>query len=249
MKEQILQYIKYNKIELEVFETVTSTNDLLKQKAVNGAKSGTVVIAKTQTKGRGRRGKTFISKEGGLYLSILLRPKEFNFDTTLLTSAAAVAVSKAIEETSGIKTDIKWVNDVLINGKKVCGILCESGVCGNEYFVIVGIGINLFEPENGFEGSIKDIATCVFKQKDQEKANKLTAKVIDNFFEIYNSGGFLNYYKDKNVVIGKDIFVLKNGEKITAKAIEIDDKCRLKVLYKDGKTEYLSSGEISVKLK
>ena len=249
MKQNLLKYIKSKNIELEVFECVTSTNDLLKQKAVNGAKEGTVIAALKQTNGRGRRGKTFISEKGGMYLSILIRPETFNFDTTLITSATAVAVSQAIEEISGVKTQIKWVNDILINSKKVCGILCESGVCGLEAFVIVGIGINMFEPENGYDDEIKDIATCVFKKENTDLQNKLTARVIDNFFNNYENKDFLNEYKKRNIVLGNNILVLKNKEQINAKAIEIDDKCRLKVEYSDGNQEYLSTGEISIKLK
>lgn len=252
MKQNLLKYIKSKNIELEIFESVTSTNDLLKKQAVNGAKEGTVIAALKQTNGRGRLGKTFISEKGGMYLSILIRPENLNFDTTLITSATAVAVSRAIEEIGGVNTQIKWVNDILINGKKVCGILCESGICGQEAFVIVGIGINMFVPENGFDDEIKDIATCVFEKENNELQNKITARAIDNFFYYYNkinNKEFLNEYKQRNIVLGKDILVLKDKEQINAKAIDIDDKCRLKVEYPDGKQEFISTGEISIKLK
>ena len=248
MKQDILKYIKSKNIELEIFESVTSTNDLLKKQAVNGAKEGTVIAALKQTNGRGRRGKTFISEKGGMYLSILIRPNTFNFDTTLITSATAVAVSKAIEEISDKKTGIKWVNDILINGKKVCGILCESGICGSDSFVVVGIGINVFKPENDFDDEIKDIAACVFENEDEEILSKLTAKVIDNFFKEYNSIdnlAFLDEYRKRSVCLGKEISVYSK----TAKALEIDNRCRLLVEYADGKQEYLSTGEISIKLK
>ena len=248
MKQEILNRIKSKNINLKIYESVSSTNDLLKQQAVNGAKEGTVVLSLAQTDGKGRKGRTFISKKGGIYLSILIRPKNLNFDTTLITSATAVAVSKAIEEISGKKTNIKWVNDILINGKKVCGILCESGVCGNDCFVVVGIGINVIKPENDFDDEIKDIATAIFEKEDTQLSAKLTAKVVDNFFEEYNSiqnRKFLNDYRKRSIVLGKEVYVSNT----TAKALEIDDKCRLKVEYADGKQEYLSTGEISIKLK
>lgn len=251
-KHEILKYINTSNINFSLFDCVTSTNDILKQEALNGAKEGTVIAALKQTKGRGRKGKSFISDNGGIYLSILLRPQNLNFDTTLITSATAVAVSKAIEEISGKETYIKWVNDILIDSKKVCGILCESGICGQEAFVIVGIGINMFEPENGFDDEIKDIATCVFEKENTELQNKLTARVIDNFFDYYKktkSKEFLNEYKKRNIVLGNDILVLKDNEQINAKAIDIDDKCRLKVEYSNGKQEFISTGEISIKLK
>ena len=236
------------KVDLMLFDCVTSTNDLLKQYAVNGAKEGTVIAALEQTNGRGRWGKTFISEKGGIYLSILIKPKTLGFDTTLITSATAVAVCKAIEEIRGKKTHIKWVNDVLINSKKVCGILCESGVCGKDCFVIVGIGINIFKPKNDFNDEIKDIATYIFEKENIELQNKLIAMVIDNFFDVYNNFDnkeFLNEYRKRSIVLGKDLYV---SDKI-AKALEIDDCCRLKVKYRDGSEEYISSGEISIKLK
>lgn len=227
------------------FESVTSTNDVLKQMALDGAKEGTVVVAKSQTNGRGRRSKTFISKKGGLYLSILLRPKEINFDTTLITCAAAVAVSKAIEEVSGKKTGIKWVNDVFIENKKVCGILCESTVCGEQNFVIAGIGINVFD--NGFCDEIKDIATAVFENEMPEVKEKLMSLVIDNFFKYYKTNCFLEEYKNRSIVLGKEVTVLNSG--LNAKAVDIDGNCRLLVRYQNGEQEYLSSGDISIRLK
>lgn len=247
MKDKILKQTEH-KIDLEVYESLASTNDLLKQKAICGAKEGTAVLSFSQTDGKGRKGRTFISEKGGIYLSILVRPKSLNFDATLITSATAVAVSKAIEEISKKNTDIKWVNDILIGGKKVCGILCESGIFGNDSFVVVGIGINVFKPKNDFDDEIKNIATYLFENEDNELFIKLTAKVIDNFFKEYNSIdnlAFLDEYRKRSVCLGKEITVYGK----TAKALEIDDKCRLKVEYADGKQEYLSTGEISIKLK
>lgn len=247
-KQEILKYINASDINLTLFDCVASTNDVLKQEALNGAKEGTVIAALKQTGGKGRKGRVFISNNGGIYLSILVRPKTFNFDTTLITCATAVAVSKAIEEISGKATQIKWVNDILIDTKKVCGILCESGICGSDSFVVVGIGINVFKPQNDFDDEIKDIAACVFENEDEEILSKLTAKVIDNFFKEYNSIdnlAFLDEYRKRSVCLGKEISVYGK----TAKALEIDDKCRLLVEYADGKQEYLSTGEISIKLK
>ncbi len=232
---------------IKFYECVTSTNDLLKEKALNGAKDGTVIAALSQTNGRGRRGKTFISDKGGMYLSILVRPTFIDFDTTLLTSMTAVAVCKAIETVTNKNTEIKWVNDVIIGGKKVCGILCESCLCGEDYFVIVGIGLNYF-CEN-FQKEIENIATNIFDIKDEIKEKELTKKIIDNFFEIYNSGEFFEDYKKRSVVIGKQITFYKNEKQISATVLDIDEKCRLLVEYSDKSREFLSSGEISIKLK
>lgn len=247
-KQEILKYINASDINLTLFDCVASTNDVLKQEALNGAKEGTVIAALKQTGGKGRKGRVFISNNGGIYLSILVRPKTFNFDTTLITCATAVAVSKAIEEISGKATQIKWVNDILIDTKKVCGILCESAICGENAFTVVGIGINLFADKNALDSQIKNIATTVFDNEDANLNNRLVAKVINNFFGVYNTiedKQFLSDYRKRSIALGKEVLV---GDKI-AKAIDIDDNCRLKVEYSDGSWEFLSSGEISIKLK
>ncbi len=234
-------------IDFILYDSVTSTNDLLKEKALRGAEEGTVIAALKQTNGRGRQGKAFISDEGGMYLSILLRPKEINFDTALITSMTAVAVCKAIEKVTRQKTSIKWVNDILINNKKACGILCESFICGKDSFVIVGIGLNYFCSE--FDDKIKDIAVNIFKTQDKAKEDRLTQEIINSFFEIYNSKSFLDDYIKRSIILNKEISFIRSGKKIFARAIDIDNKCRLKVKYTDGKQELLSSGEISVNLK
>ena len=246
-EKNILQHIKTENIDFSLYDSVTSTNDLLKQEVLNGAREGRIIAALSQTKGRGRKGKTFISNKGGMYLSILVKPEKLDFDTTLITSASAVAVCKAIEEITNQKTSIKWVNDVLIGNKKVCGILCESLICGKESFVIVGIGLNFYCSE--FYKEIREVAGCIFKTSEISNFEVLTAKIIDNFFEIYNSSDFLEDYIKRSIVLNKEIFVIKNGEKVSAFALALDNKCRLKVKYPNNKEEMLSSGEISIKIK
>ena len=167
-------------MNIEVLQSVTSTNDYLKQKALSSAKEGTVVVANEQTNGKGSKGRSFISLNGGIYMSILVRPDFQNFDTTLITSLTAVAVSDSIEEKCGKKTQIKWVNDVLLQNKKVCGILCESVFASDNKpeFVIVGIGINFSKPKDDFPDEIKDIATYIFENSDIQIKKQLTQTVI-----------------------------------------------------------------------
>ncbi len=246
-KENILKYLTNENVDFELFESVTSTNDLLKKEALNGVGEGKIIAALQQTNGRGRLGKSFVSNKGGMYLSILLRPREINFDTTIITCLAAVAVCKAIEEITLQNTAIKWVNDILIDNKKVCGILCESGICGNESFIIVGIGLNYFCDR--FSDEIKEIAANVFKTSNTQKFELLTAKIIDNFFKIYNTRNFLEDYKKRSIALGKEIYLFKNNQMLSATVCDIDNKCRLTVKYPDGKTQTVSSGEISIKLK
>ena len=154
-----------NKYGLDIIEkdSVTSTNTELIEMAKNGAKEGTVLIASEQTAGKGRTGKSFYSPEGsGVYLSILLRPDFKPEDALFLTTIAAVATAKAIESVSDKEAKIKWVNDVYLDNKKVCGILTESALSSDMEkldYAVVGIGINLCPPEGGFPDDIKNIAS------------------------------------------------------------------------------------------
>lgn len=247
----ILSNLKTDGIRLSVYDCVTSTNSILKQMVLDGKPEGEVIIALSQTEGRGRYNRKFYSDQGGIYMSILLRPTTTP-NTAVLTAAVAVAVSDAIEEISGKTTQIKWVNDILIENKKVCGILCEGGFVGSDGFVVVGIGINAFTAKNGFNDEIKDIAGAVFDNYSPTLCEELAAKVIDNVFHQYNhleKGNFLNKYRKKNIVLGKEVVILKQGEIIdSGTALAIDDNCYLTVKLSNGKTATLSSGEVSVKI-
>ncbi len=248
-------YIKKNKIKTEYYDILPSTNDFLKQKA-HLREEGTVVIANEQTAGRGRFNRRFYSpKSSGIYMSILLKPNFKGFDATLITTAAAVAVAVAVERLSGKETQIKWVNDVLINGKKICGILTEGSINPKTLipeYVILGIGINAFSPENGFDTEIKDIAGYVFEEKNDALRRKLSDEIINIFFNYYEKltdKDFLEIYRKKSCVIGKEITVIKGNFLKNATALKINDDLSLSVKYSDGLKENLSSGEISIKLK
>lgn len=241
--------------DITVLETVDSTNRYLKSVSDENTPEYTVIIAENQTAGRGRFARKFYSPENcGIYMSILLKPCFDISDSVLLTAAAAVAVSDAIEEVSGKETQIKWVNDILINSKKVCGILCE-GVINPKTSkldrVILGIGINAYRPENGFSKEIKDIATFVYDETHTNGRNRLISAVINNLEKYYSkleNRTFLEKYRNRSAVIGKRISVLRGEEIIPATALDIDNNCRLSVKYDNNMQEYLSSGEISIKL-
>ncbi len=254
-ENQIYSHLKIKNINIVHLSAVDSTNTYLKNLANKDTPEGTVVIADCQTAGVGRFDRRFHSPENtGIYMSILLRPKSINFDITQITTAAAVAVANACEELSGKAAKIKWVNDVYIDNKKVCGILTKGVLLANEphnSFVILGIGINAFDPANGFHKEIENIAGSVFETNSPNLKAMLTARVIDNFFGFYNefsSKNHINDYRKKSLVIGKNITVLKPGATLPAKALDIDDECRLLVEYENGETEKLSSGEISIKI-
>lgn len=255
-KSGIEKYLETNnKVYLEVMPTVTSTNAVLREKAQQGAPENTVVIASAQTSGRGRFGRRFVSPEGsGIYMSILLRPDMKADQAALITTAAAVAVCEAAECLSGRECGIKWVNDVLADGKKICGILTEASVnveSGTLDYAILGIGVNVYTPKNGFDEEIKDIAGPVFNEKGKDLKNKLTAEIIKRFLEYYLNicqKTYLDSYRRHCVVFGKKVKVISQNKTESALALGVDNDCRLLVRYDDGREEYLSSGEISTKL-
>lgn len=257
--EFISKYIKddINELRLEKHNSVSSTNNIARELANNGEPEGIVVLADKQTAGRGRKNRNYFSPAGtGLYMSILLRPK-FSIEYSLfLTTAAATAVSIAIEKISGKITHIKWVNDVWMDGKKVSGILTEADLSmenGGLDYVIVGIGVNVFEPKEGFPKELSDIATSVFKNNETKGniRNRLAAEILNNFIYYYRNlekKTFLPEYKKRSFIIGKNVTVINNDNCQKAIALDIDDNCHLIVKYENGKIEALSSGEISIKL-
>jgi BirA family biotin operon repressor/biotin-[acetyl-CoA-carboxylase] ligase len=243
-----LRFIKYH--------TVSSTNIIARELAAAEEKEGAVVLAEEQTTGKGRKGRAFFSPgQSGLYLSILLRPKYSVTASLLLTTAAAVAVARGIEEITGKEAQIKWVNDVYLEDKKVCGILTEASLAmenGGLDYAVVGIGVNVFAPHDGFPTDIKEIATALFphtKTKSDIK-NRLAAAILNHFMAYYQEltqKTFLPEYKRRSFLIGKKISVFRGKDILSATALDIDDDFRLIVRYDNGKEEALDSGEISVR--
>lgn len=252
----ISKYLKHQ-FDIIVYKTLSSTNTVLKEYAENGSPEGTVVISEQQTGGKGRMGKSFYSPEGtGIYLSILLRPDIPANDALFLTTSAAVATARAIESVSDKKADIKWVNDVYINNKKVCGILTEAAFnieTAKLDYAVVGIGINVCFPKGGFPSEIDNIATAVFDSTNDSinKRSELIARLLDYFMDYYSDfqeKSYVNEYIDRSMLIGKDILVIENNNMVPATAVKIDKNCRLKVRFKDNTEKWLSSGEVSIKI-
>lgn len=254
--QSIQQYLNYD-LDLHIQKTVSSTNTVLKKKAENGAPHGTVLISEEQTSGRGRMGKKFYSPSGtGIYLSILLKPDIPANEALFLTTSAAVAVSKAIEDVSDKKADIKWVNDIYIDNKKVCGILTEASFnmeSGKLDYAVVGIGINVCFPENGFPEEIDSIATAIFNHNNDSinKRSILIAHLLNYFMEYYNnfkSKSYVEEYISRSMLIGKEITVIDGSKTQDALALEIDNECRLKVRLDSGVEKWLNSGDVSIKV-
>lgn len=249
---------KYKKNAIHLYDCLDSTNNRARQLASEGAPHGTIVMAQQQTGGRGRLGRSFFSPRNGIYLSIIIKP---SFDITkgvLVTSATAVAVAESIEEICGKDAGIKWVNDVYVDGKKICGILTEgiaSFETGQIESIVVGIGINT--SLRGFPDELKDIAGALNgKFSKPALAAAVISKTLD-LAETIEDRGFIAAYKKKSLVIGKDITVYNGSYKRypqdelpsrTAKALDIDKNGGLMVMYADGQRETLISGEISIRL-
>lgn len=246
---------KARKFYLDVRKTVSSTNAIAKEMAVAGAPEGTVIIASEQTEGRGRMGRSFYSPDStGLYLSVILRPKLNLEDFLLITTSVAVAVAKAIERITKREVRIKWVNDLFVDGKKVCGILTEASLNfenGGLEYAVVGIGVNVTTKD--FPDDIKTIAGSIFMNKpdDEPIMSVLVAEILNNLsysMDNLTDHSYLKEYKKRSILIGKDIYVLKGNDTQAAKAIDIDDRARLIVEYPDNSREALSSGEVTIKM-
>lgn len=252
--EKISALIYDPEIKAKVFESIPSTSSLLRELALKGAPEGTLIISESQTQGRGRKGKSFFSPgDTGVYFSLLLRPKT-ELSAGEVTTAAAVAAARAIEAICGKKAQIKWVNDIYIGRKKVCGILTEASLSpdsGSIQFIIVGIGINLYEPEGGFPAEIRDRAGAVTETITPGLKNRLIAETVNSFYKIYRENLFetvMKEYIKRSFIIGEKITVIaENGEK-EATALSINQSGNLLVRFENGEEKLLSSGEISIKL-
>lgn len=241
--------------EIRVEETVTSTNAVMRTLASQGAPEGTVLIASAQTQGRGRLGRQFFSPpDTGIYLSVLLRPRGMDAGQAVrFTSLAAVAACRAVETVSGRKPQIKWVNDLYLDGKKICGILTEAQFSletGSPEEVILGIGMNVYAPAGGFPEALQTVAGAIFTQRQDDGKNRLAAAFLEALDDCrrWEPEQVVQVYWDNSMIVGKQITVHRGGRVSDAVAVAIDEECRLQVRYPDGTQETLSSGEVSIRM-
>lgn len=235
---------------LEAVPVVDSTNRVLKERAEQGAPEGTVLLAERQTAGRGRKGRSFFSPAGsGLYFSVLLRPKKG--DPLKITVAAGVAVARAVEQVLGIDLQIKWVNDLYLENKKVCGILAEgSATAAGLDWCVLGIGLNVYAPREGF-GELESIAGALLQATpDGELRPKLTAAVLEHFFALYenlNDPQLLAEYRRRSYLQGRAVTAVRGSEQYRGTVTGISDEAELLLRLENGETLALSSGEVQLK--
>ena len=241
-----------------VVDKVDSTNKLLREMAYNGAPDGQIVIADEQTTGRGRMGRSFFSpKDKGIYFSYLLKPDMAPSDAVTLTAWTAVAILQAISRVTGFTPGIKWVNDLVSNGRKLCGILTEMSVeseTGRIDNIIIGIGINVNNGEEDFSEDIKDIATSIFLEAGVKTSRAALAAAMAEEMDRLRAAWpgardeYLKAYRAHNITCGRPINVISGGTVRPAEALMINDDFSLKVKFSDGSVSDLSNGEVSLKL-
>ena len=252
----ITDYLQTNTFgkSLKILDEIDSTNTYLCSLDAAGLPEGHTVIARHQTGGRGRLGRPFVcTRGGGIYMSVLLKPRLPISETPFITICAAVAVVRAVRDVCGITADIKWVNDIYANNKKLCGILTEASVTAEVSAIdraVVGIGINTGE----ISPEVHDIATSIYEQSGiRGIRNKLIAAVLNQFEVIYSAfsqngkkADILSEYCERLFVLGRQVHVSEHGRAYTASVHGIDESGSLIVKRADGEVIHLSAGEISL---
>ena len=243
---------KYQQIDVIALKTSPSTNAEAMTRRMNGQlRHGALIVADEQTSGRGRMGKSFFSPKRGIYMSVSLCKSIENMqDVMVITPAAAVAVRRSIAALTGIDAKIKWVNDIYIGKKKVCGILTQADIdfeSGKAGTFIVGIGINFGEPD--FPEEIKAKACALFSGEPPITRSQLISEIYDNLMTLtadLTARTFMKEYNDNSLVIGKEISYAINCEDKRGKVIDIDDDGGL-VIQEGESVRKLTCGEISIR--
>ena len=243
--------------ELVCLDVIDSTNTECKRRAMTGAPEGLVVTAEEQTGGRGRRGRRFESPRGaGLYLSVLLRPDCAPAEAVTLTAWVGVAVCDAVEQAAGVRPRIKWTNDIILNGKKLCGILTEmsvEGETGAVDYVVAGMGTNVGETAEYFaQAGLADIATSLDIEGHAVDRNVLAAcllNALDRMAKEFpqEKGKWLKQYRADCLTPGHEVKLVGPEGERRAEALAIDDDFGLVVALPDGTTETITAGEVSVR--
>mgnify|MGYP004494348305 FL=1 len=251
----IRSYLKTERLgrHCDIFKTIDSTNTFAKSLAQLGGEHGSIIIAEQQTAGRGRMSRSYYSPGNmGIYMSVILRPKMSVEYCLMITSCAAVAVAEAIENVCGVKADIKWVNDIYINGKKLCGILTESAIDiehGGLEYAILGIGLNV--TNDSFPKELENTATSLYLETGKIfSRNQLIAEILNRLEEnlaAISDKSFLDEYRKRSILFGHRVAITKNEVTEYANCEGIDEYGRLVVTMEGtGECRELNSGDVKV---
>ncbi len=251
--EAVRCFLENPEVEIQVFQEISSTSQVMKQKALESRlPHGSFVAANSQIEGRGRKGRSFYSPKGsGLYLSVLLYPGKTVQESLEMTAAAAVAVCKAVRESCGVSLDIKWVNDLYLQGKKVCGILTEAVTdfeTGDIEFAVVGIGLNLYEPEEGFPAELRQKAGTILQKGQQVDRNRLAACIVNCLLKEVEKKGIPGEYIAWNIIPGRKIKLHSDFKSRIVLAERISEDGRLVIRNEQGQEEILSATDVSLEL-
>ena len=260
MQQQILAHlgpVARVGTQLTYLPSCSSTNDLLKAMAEAGAADGTVLVAGEQTRGKGRLGRSFTSAANkGVYLSVLLRPDLPPEALLPLTGFTAEAMGGAVRRVTGAEPGIKWVNDLLLNGKKICGILTESafGAGGRLQYVVVGVGLNVNYDMADFPEELRSLAGSLKTELGRAfDLAALAAAMIEALDELYaalltgDAAPYLAAYRQHCLTLRRDVLLVQNGVSTHAHALDVDEALGLRVRYPDGREALVRSGEASVR--
>ncbi len=251
----IKHFLKDKNTDVYAFNEIDSTNNYAKELAKNGAAARTLVVSDCQTAGKGRMGRSFCSPHGtSIYMSVILRPQTDMETSQLITSCAAVAAAKAIDDICGTDTKIKWVNDLYLGGRKISGILTEASVNFETLmpdYAVVGIGINVKSMKDYFSEELLEKATSIEDETGSAPLrSQLIAEILTNLCDLTDrlpDKSFIEEYKKRSFIIGQRVAVSKfAGEEKMAVAEDISDDAGLVVRYDDGETEILNSGEARI---
>lgn len=241
-------------LRLEVHEALGSTNDYLKTLAEKGEHEWLAVLAERQTSGKGRLGRSFYSPKGtGIYLSVLLRPKLELKEASLLTILGATVVAKTIEAMLDKEVEIKWVNDIFIEKRKVSGILSEASLSLESKaldYVILGMGINVVKGK-GLPSDLDNTFGALFEgEAPQAFRNEFVGTLLTELSSAYErvaQKDYLDYYREKSMVIGKEVYLVTPHQKEKVYVKAIDDFGALIIKDEKGNERLINSGEVSLR--
>lgn len=240
---------------IEYVETIDSTNDELKRRVKNGLRDRVCLVADSQTKGRGRKGRVFYSPGGnvGIYMSYLYysdRPAE---RSVTVTTAVSVMAAKAINEVTGADVKIKWVNDIYLNNRKISGILTELVPLGDKNAIIVGIGINIMPSElpeeiKNIAGSVLTNADCADFSSIKKAVVEKIVNALDEFAVKESLEDYIEDYIKLSCVLGKQVIYSDWNGQFKAKVLSITEEGHLQVELENGEKRYLDTGEITLRI-